>query len=247
MRKLSPVKAISHAFNSVLTYRSIAVRIGMFWIPVLFLLGVVEILVGEPDLQNPQFGLPVLMQIVSAVVGLLGFCSMAVSWHRFILRDEIGSPARIDAPVLRYAGNSLLIMLIVVVPAVILLVLSQLVPALGVLLIVLSIAGGLIVTRLSVKLPAVALGKTDFGFRDAWKATTDNNWQLLGVFLLNAAVVFGALVLLVIIAGIINAISPAAAQVFLLVADAVLKLFLTLFNASIFTSLYGFFVERRDF
>lgn len=97
------------------------------------------------------------MQIVSAVVGLLGFCSMAVSWHRFILRDEIGSPARIDAPVLRYAGNSLLIMLIVVVPAVILLVLSQLVPALGVLLIVLSIAGGLIVTRLSVKLPAVAL------------------------------------------------------------------------------------------
>ena len=25
------------------------------------------------------------------------------------------------------------------------------------------------------------------------------------------------------------------------------KLFLTLFNASIFTSLYGFFVERRDF
>ena len=59
--------------------------------------------------------------------------------------------------------------------------------------------------------------------------------------------VFGALVLLVIIAGIINAISPAAAQVFLLVADAVLKLFLTLFNASIFTSLYGFFVERRDF
>ncbi len=219
----------------------------MFWIPVLFLLGVVEILVGEPDLQNPQFGLPVLMQIVSAVVGLLGFCSMAVSWHRFILRDEIGSPARIDAPVLRYAGNSLLIMLIVVVPAVILLVLSQLVPALGVLLIVLSIAGGLIVTRLSVKLPAVALGNTDFGFRDAWKATTDNNWQLLGVFLLNAAVVFGALVLLVIIAGIINAISPAAAQVFLLVADAVLKLFLTLFNASIFTSLYGFFVERRDF
>jgi len=128
-----------------------------------------------------------------------------------------------------------------------LLVLSQLVPALGVLLIVLSIAGGLIVTRLSVKLPAVALGNTDFGFRDAWKATTDNNWQLLGVFLLNAAVVFGALVLLVIIAGIINAISPAAAQVFLLVADAVLKLFLTLFNASIFTSLYGFFVERRDF
>jgi len=247
MRKLSPVKAIAHAFNSVFTYRSIAIRIGMFWIPVLFLLGVAEVLVGEPDLQNPQVGLPVLLQVTSAVVGLLAFCSMAVSWHRFILRDEIGSPARVDGPVLRYAGNSLLIMLIVVVPAALLLVLSQLVPALGVLLIAVSIAGGIIVTRLSVKLPAVALGNKAFSFRDAWKATAGNTWPILGVFLLNAAVVFGALVLLVLVAGVFNSISPAAAQVFLLVTDAVLKLFLTLFNASIFTSLYGFFVERRDF
>lgn len=58
MRKLSPVKAISHAFNSVLTYRSIAVRIGMFWIPVLFLLGVVEILVGEPDCKIRSLACP---------------------------------------------------------------------------------------------------------------------------------------------------------------------------------------------
>ena len=61
-----------------------------------------------------------------------------------------------------------------------------------------------------------------------------------------AFVVF-ILLVLVTVASALHTASPAAAQTFLIAADAVLKLFLTLFNASIFTSLYGFFVERRDF
>ena len=247
MRKLSPIKAISHAFNSVYTYRSVALRIGLFWIPLLFLLGIVELAVGQPDLQNPKFDLSLLVQIVTGIVGFIGFCSMAVSWHRFILRDEMGSPWRVDGPVLRYAGNSLLIMLLIAVPTLLALMISLLVPGAGILLLPLSLVAGTIVTRLSIKLPAVALGRGDFGFRDAWKATEGSFWPILGVFLLNAAVVFAILLVLMLAAGVLRSISPAATNVFLLVADAVLKLFLTLFNASIFTSLYGYFVERRDF
>jgi putative flippase GtrA len=103
------------------------------------------------------------------------------------------------------------------------------------------------VTRLSIKLPAVALGRSDFTFRDAWTSSADNFWQLLGVFLLNAAIVFGTLLVLILVVNGIGEISPAAAQAVAVVVDTALKLFLTLFNASIFTSLYGFFVERRDF
>ena len=247
IRKLSPFKAISHAFNSVYTYRSAALRIGLFWIPVLFLLGLAEIMVGPPDMKVPKLDLPVLLQIVTAIVGFIGFCSMAVSWHRFILRDELGPPSRLDGPVWRYAGNSLLIMSIIVVPTIAAVVLSLLIQNIGILFLPLALVAGAVVTRLSIKLPAVALGRSDFGFRDAWKVSEDNFWQILGLFLLNMAVVFGTLLVLVLVAGAIGSISPAAAKVFLLISDAVLKLFLTLFNASIFTSLYGFFVERRDF
>ena len=247
MRKLSPFKAISHAFNSVYTYRSAALRIGVFWIPLLFLLGIVELMAGPPDMQNPTLGFPLAVQVAAGIVGFIAFCSMAVSWHRFILRDEMGSPSRVDGPVLRYAGNSLLIGLLVAVPLAILLLIALLVPGVGLVLLPLVLVAGTVVTRLSIKLPAVALGRNDFSFRDAWKVSEGSFWPILGVFLINAAVVFGTLLVLILAAGALGAISPAAGKIFLLVADAVLKLFLTLFNASIFTSLYGYFVERRDF
>ena len=247
MRKLSPFKAISHAFNSVYTYRSAALRIGVFWIPLLFLLGIVELLAGPPDMQNPTLGFPLAVQVAAGIVGFIAFCSMAVSWHRFILRDEMGSPSRVDGPVLRYAGNSLLIGLLVAVPLAILLLIALLVPGVGLVLLPLVLVAGTVVTRLSIKLPAVALGRSDFSFRDAWKVSEGSFWPILGVFLINAVVVFAILLVLGLAGNALGTISPAAADVFLLVTNAVLKLFLTLFNASIFTSLYGYFVERRDF
>jgi hypothetical protein len=247
MRKLSPIKAITHAFNSVYTYRSVALRIGMFWIPLLVLLGIMELAVGLPDLENPKFDLSMMMQLVSAVIGFIGFCSMAVSWHRFILRDEIRPAIQVDGPVLRYAGNSLLIMLVVAAPLAIAMVIALLVPGAGVLLLPVGLIAGTIITRLSIKLPAVALGNPQFGFRDAWRVSEGCFWPILGVFLLNVAIVFGIVLVLDVGVGALGSVSPAAAQTFLVAAGAVLKLFLTLFNASIFTSLYGFFVERRDF
>jgi hypothetical protein len=248
MRKISPITAISHALNSVVSYRHVAIRIGMFWIPVLLVLGIIETLVGPPDPQSLEFGMPAFVQILSAVVGLIGFCSMAVGWHRFILRDEIGSPARVDGHVLRYAGNSLLIMLMVLVPIAILAVaLATLSPIMSVLIVPAVLVGGAIITRLSIKLPAVALGRTDFGFKEAWAASEDNFWQFLGIFLLNAVIVFGAILVLILVVLGIGQFSQAAAQAAGLILGAIVQLFYTLFNASIFTSLYGFFVERREF
>jgi hypothetical protein len=45
-------------------------------------------------------------------------------------------------------------------------------------------------------------------------------------------------------AGLIDAM---LAQVVLTVGAAVLQLFYAIFNAAMFTSLYGYFVEKRDF
>lgn len=248
MRKLSPLKAVSHALKSVITYRSVGIRFGLFWIPVLFVLGLIELNVGVPDPESMQLGAPALVQLVSVVVSFAAFCSMAVNWHRFILRDETGHPARLDRTVWRYVGNSLAIMLMVFLPiAVLVTIVASLPPLASVLLIPASLAAGAVVTGLSIKLPAVALGRTDFSFGDAWRATANNHWQLLGVFLLNAVIVFAAILLLVAILNGIGLFSTVLAEATALVLGAILQLFYALFNASIFTSLYGFFVERRDF
>jgi hypothetical protein len=247
MRKLSPPKAISHALNSVLTYRREAMRIGMFWIPVLIVLGLGKLLVGTPDPEATELDGPMLVEIVSTAIAFVAFSSIAVSWHRFILRDEVGVPWRLDAPVLRYAGNSLLIVLMVGAPIVVMLLITVLVPQLWFILLPLSLLCGTLITALSVKLPAVALGRTDFTFGMAWQATKSSFWQLLGVFLLNAAIVLGMYLLTILAVGLIGTVSAVAAKFALLIADAGMALFVALFNASVFTSLYGFFVERRDF
>ena len=76
MRKLSPFKAISHALNSVRSYSHVALRIGMVWVPVVLIAGLLEYLTTSPDpsaLEQPQ----VLVQILSGVVSLIAVCSIA--------------------------------------------------------------------------------------------------------------------------------------------------------------------------
>ncbi len=193
MRKLSPTKAIAHAFNSVASYRHIALRIGAFWVPVLLVLAFLQSFVAPVNPEAPELGPGVFLEIASGIIGFLAFCSMAVSWHRFILRDELGSPSRIDRDVIRYAGNSLLIMLIGAVPLGLFAgILTVFLPPLSFLVLPAAIAAGAVIFRLSIKLPAVALGRTDFTFKDAWAASEGNTLPLIGVFLLNAAIAFAA-------------------------------------------------------
>ena len=248
MRKLSPFKAISHSLNAVFNYRTMALRLGMFWIPLLFLIGLAEWLLMPQGAISEQPGFNPFFETVSAIAGLAAFSSLAVSWHRFILRDELSSPTRLDRPVWRYAGNSLLIMLVVLVPVVIVaLVLSRLPPGLSVLLVPLALAAGTVATRLCIKLPAVALGNDSFTFRDAWRISEGNMWQLAGVFALNAAILLAARFALAMIVWSVHRIAPAAAIPVALVIGAGFHLFYMLFSAGVFTALYGFFVEKRDF
>jgi hypothetical protein len=249
MRKLSPIKAVTHALNSVWSYRTVAMRIGMVWVPVRLIVGIIEIYAGRPaDPTSEEITPQALVQLVTGVISIIAVCSMAVSWHRFILRDEPAAGLRLDNNVFRYAGNTVLIMLAMLVPAMLFLLAMVVAPAAGAIvglpLIVLS--GGL-ATRASIKLPAVAVGNAGFSFRDAWTASAGNFWPCVGVFVLNAAILLGILLVLTLVVGLLDQISDGASLVFQLVAVSLLQLFYAIFNASIFTSLYGFFVERRDF
>ena len=253
MRKLSPFKAVSHAFTSVFTYRAEALRIGMFWIPVLFALGLLRLAIGEPDPEAMHLDASAFVQLAATVVSFIAFSSMAVSWHRYILRDERAAPWRLDKLALRYAGNSMLIVVMAGVPLLGVALAASMMPMRQAPLFSIfvflpaGLAAGTAITALSIKLPAVALGRNDFGFRDAWGVAKGHLWPILGVFLLNAAAVLGAMFVILLLASSLTSLDPIAGRIALLVIDPWDTLFISLFNASIFTSLYGFFVERRDF
>jgi len=248
MRKLSPLKAVSHALNSVWSFRNMALRIGMIWVPIILVAGLVEHYTGRPDPRSQEMTPQALAQVATSIISIIAVCSIAVSWHRFILRDEPAAGLRLDGDVFRYAGNTVLIMLAMLVPALLFLTLMLLAPGAGAIigLPIIVLAGG-VVTRASIKLPAVALGNKSFSFRDAWTASEGNFWQCVGVFLLNAAILLAILLVLTVVAGFLSNLSANVSLAFQLVAVSVLQLFYAVFNASIFTSLYGFFVERRDF
>lgn len=247
MRKLSATKAIFHAINSVWSYRRIALRIGLVWLPVLLVCGIAEVVTGQTDGPPEDFTFGSLVEIVSGIVSIIAVCSMAVSWHRFILRDEVGHGLRLDGNVMRYAGNTILIMLGVVLPSLLIAAFMLVAPASAALgLPAIALLGG-VVTRLSIKLPAVALGDRAFSFQNAWKVSEGNFWPCVGVFLLNSVIMFAGLLVLVAVGTAVKQGSETLAAFVLTAGSILLQLFFAFFNASVLTSLYGFFVERRDF
>lgn len=248
MRKLSATKAVLHALKSVWSFRAMAVRIAVYWVPAIVAMGAADIYFGPSDPSVPQSGVATLVQLLTAAVSLMAVCSVAVSWHRFILRDETASGLRLDSHVLLYAGNTLLILMAMFLPALIAVVGVVFVPPAAMLLgLAAMVLTGGAVTRLSVKLPAVALGDRGFGFRDAWAASAGNYWPCVAVFLLNLLIAAGGLLALVTLAGLFSTLGETAGTITIVAGASVLQLFFAVFNASIFTSLYGFFVERRDF
>ncbi len=247
MRKLPPLKAVSHALRSVITYRMAGIRIGIVWIAILFALDAAELLLFGFDPERTRDGPARTFDFISAITGFVAFSSIAVNWHRFILRDELltANSLRLDTLVLRYIGNSLLTFLAGFAPfAVIVTIVAFLPRTAMIVLLPASVLAGAFIMILSLKLPAVALGRRDFSFGDALKSSEGNFWQIAAVFLLNALVI---LLPLYALASLLRQASPATAAAAGLVLSVPLNLFLALFSVSVLTSLYGFFIEKRDF
>jgi len=248
---LPPLKAVSHALKSVITYRMAGVRIGAFWIGILFALDAAELLLFGVDAARNGTGPVRVVKLLSVIAGFFAFSSIAVNWHRFILRDELPTAAnslRLDAPVLRYLGNSFLAILAGGIPlALIAAIVAFLPPVAVILLLPASLAAGAFIMMLSLKLPAVALDRGNFSFGDALKSAEGNFWQIATVFLLNALVIFVPAIALTALMLLLRQASPAAATATGLILSVPLNLFFTLFSVSVLTSLYGFFVEKRDF
>jgi hypothetical protein len=150
---------------------------------------------GEP-FADPNPPLTLASQIISLVIMLPPLASIAVAWHRLLLRNENpggGTYLRLDSVVVGYAILAFWIGLIVQAPAYLSL-LFQIATgtsatmrdalAVGVqsLAGLIAIIALFVVARLSIALPAEALGRDDVTFGAAWRATRGNTWRLVWAY-----------------------------------------------------------------
>lgn len=260
-RQLAAGKCISHAIASVRNNITYAFRISWPWYAVLVPIGIaagflVDYVTGGNPEANPGAALPIYLVLV--FINLLAFSSIAVNWHRYILLDEVpqGSELfRLDDKTWHYFGNVLLISLIMAaISALIVLPLFAITSFINAPLLmafIVMVAAlfliGILFFRLSVKLPSIALGRRDFLLSHAWAATRANNLPLLFIFLFEVAAVIGALLVMLLLLFVVSSISPMLGVVVGAILQLVINWVFTIFGITILTSLYGFFIESRDF
>lgn len=270
MRKLPVFKAMGHAIRSTTDNIGFAFHISWPWMLMLLPLNVATNLylvlneletAGEPNpaMLGKYFAVVTPLLLASVVA----YASIAVNWHRYVLLDEIAEGwqrLRIDSLAWRYIGNFILIFLVLMACAIpvglAVALVSFLANALlgGEMLTILLIPSVVALYafafvasyRLMVKMPAIALGRSDFSMGDAWRATKGNSWRLLGLLILFAlcilliAVGMFAITYLFGLLGTVGLSLAVAIQV-------MVNWVATILGVTLLTSLYGFFVEGREF
>ena len=265
MRKLPVTGALNHAFRSTRDNGAFAFHISWPWILVLLPLNVGGNLylilngLGQSQEVEPR-ALAVLVPLFA--VSILAYASIAVNWHRYVLLDEVAvvcQRLRIDSLMWRYVGNGFLIGIILVAGAfaaglgiaLIGMVFGAVVGKAATVIVVpamLALYAMVLVAayRLSVKLPAIALGRHDFSLKDAWASTAENFWQLLGLIVLFVACVFIAALGMFLVSYIFGTLGTVGLSVALAI-QVLVNWIVTILGVTLLTSLYGFFVEGRNF
>jgi hypothetical protein len=262
MRLLPVIDAFAHALRSTSNNFGFAWHVSWPWMAVLLpvlLAGNIFIFMktgGDPErMGTGEF----IVVLITTLLNALAFASIAVNWHRYVLLDEVPKGAerlRLDNTVWRYFGNTILIFLILfVVGLVIGAVLGFLAAFLGLFgqfvfivgIVALALFSISAFYRFGIKLPGVALYRRDFGLADAWRSTTGNSWRILGLALLYflTAIAVGLALWLVLL--VIGKIGGTAALALLVAIQMVVSWVMTILGVTLLTSLYGFFVESRDF
>ncbi|MGE0241379.1 MAG: hypothetical protein AB7F09_03075 [Parvibaculaceae bacterium] len=260
-RQLPAGACLRHAVSSVRNNIAYAFRISWPWyavfVPVVVALSALlgTATGGNPE-ANPAFAL--LINLAIAAITMLAFASIAVNWHRYILLDEMPQGSgifRLDDKTWRYFGNLLLISLVLVAAGIViglpLGLIGGLIGALEAFMILMILVIipviGVLALRLGIKLPALALDRRDFLLRDAWKVSAGNNLPVFLIFLFEIVIALGAGLVLGLFAYIANGIHPMFGLTLGFALQLLVNWIFTIFSITVLTSLYGFFVEARDF
>jgi hypothetical protein len=186
---------VLEAFASVPANWQAMLRIFWTWIAILFGVGVLllNLLPLPGDEYSAALLLPglLLTGLLLVALGLLGFASTAVAWHRLLLLGEQPPPIYLDVGgrVLPYLGRLVLICLIVLAIELacsivlypfgmgLVLASSQVGSALFAALV--SLPAIFVASRLSISLPGIAVERP-MAFGEAWRITGSSALQLWG-------------------------------------------------------------------
>lgn len=213
-----PVAALRHVLRSAFGHLPFAASVSWPWMVFILTLQalvvwlfpdlpVVTLAVLTPDDLKTLPPEMLIVLVVTFTANLFAFCSIAVNWHRFMLLGEWAQGwdrMRLDGTVMSYLGNALLAQLIcvgIVVATIIATLLLSLVLALvlpkAAWMTAVAIAWALAIgwcavagQRLFLKLPAIAIERPDYGFRDAWDDTRGHGSGLFAFILMLLVLVF---------------------------------------------------------
>src|SRR5215204_96478 len=125
MHKLPAFQTIKHALKAVVQFRNAGTRIALSWILILTVVRIFDhYFSGAATSTDGPAGLTTFQptEVIIAAFSIVIFSSIAVNWHRYILLDEV-TPSekifRLDRLVWNYAGRTVLIMLVTLVPVII--------------------------------------------------------------------------------------------------------------------------------
>jgi hypothetical protein len=258
MRTLPVIAAFSHALRSTFNNLGFAFHVSWPWmlalLPVLlagnfYLVFVNPMIPGQ--IPSPMTYVALIAMGIASVVA---FASIAVNWHRYILLDEVPhgmQRLRLDGTVWRYIGNVILIGLmlaLITIPAALAAGLLSLISPYLAVAIVLFIPVLLWLSyRLGIKLPSIALERRDFGFKQALAVSKGNFWPFvgLGFLIIGIALLVGMLFQgVTYVLGLVIGTSALAA---LVIVQLAVNWVSTIFSITVLTSLYGYFVEERNF
>lgn len=261
MRTLPVLAAFNHVLRSTINNLGVAWHLSWPWMIVIMPLNILAGIYGfsfAPDAVAPSGEVMALTMLI-ALVTMFAFASIAVSWHRYILLDEMPqglARLRADNTVWRYFGNTILIVLILFAallpPMMVAGLIFSLMGNAGVILalpiyVAAFVLGISFFYRMSVKLPAVALERRDFGLKEALAATGGNTARLLGLAALFFIAVMGMALMLGMIAWLMEKTGVDFALFLSLAIQIVFNWIITIMGVTLLTSLYGFFAEQRNF
>lgn len=254
------LKLVTHSLSMVWRNRLDAIRVASPLIAttlitqlyLFFALGVNPLL-GEDVDFTAAGGAGAVLFVLYALGAIAGVWTY-VAWHRFVLLADYPRGVCLPIPVARglaYFGISLLVTLIAALIGAVLGVgfgfvggaidgiLSNevgVMTALGVTLAALVVIP--LSLRLAVMLPAAAVGEK-LGLKAAWAATRGAGATLLG-----AAILLTLAILAVVVpVGAIAFALPAPINILLALP---FSMFATLVGVSFLTTLYGYYIEKRD-
>lgn len=275
--KLDSIAILRHGVRSVLNNALATLRISWPWLIIFAVIfSVLFYMVKqsgfgttplEPERGAGTFSFSIL---IGAIVYLIGFSSIAVNWHRYILLDEFPSVSgslRLDGLVWQYLVRAIaavfLTFLIILVP---LIIVAMVAPAL--ILPPTSTGGGenspfgaapilwigqailtsfitAIFFRFGLALPATAVGRPEIGIFDSWRRTGGLFGSLL---MIAAGTAVMQLIAQVAIEGVtlaLVAINLVFGMIISVLLSIIVTWFFTFLGITLLTTLYGHIVQKR--